>query len=181
MFIIGAHGADANGNSVLLNNSAKWEGGIHGINTDALMNNPVIDGPTIGGTRSSSRTTSCSSRSPRSPLSRSAHRVTRTSTRSPTRPPATPADRPNGHVLRVVGVVPTLSGLVTTPTTLSGKPSQISRLRHPQREPTARGLNATLPRADDRQRGNVVGPARAREKPRFRDFYRGAEIRTRDL
>lgn len=28
------------------------------------------------------------------------------------------------HVLRVVGVVPTLSGLVTTPTTLSGKPSQ---------------------------------------------------------
>ena len=50
MFIIGAHGVDASGNSVFLNNSAKWEGGIYGIGVDYLSNNAVIEGPTIGGT-----------------------------------------------------------------------------------------------------------------------------------
>lgn len=50
MLIVAAHGTDASGNSVLLNNSAKWEGGIYGTGIDALSNNAVVEGPTIGGT-----------------------------------------------------------------------------------------------------------------------------------
>jgi hypothetical protein len=50
MLIIGAHGQDASGRSVFLNNSAKWEGGIYGTGIDYLSNNAVIEGPTIGGT-----------------------------------------------------------------------------------------------------------------------------------
>jgi Tfp pilus assembly protein PilX len=50
MLIVGAHGSDASGNSVFLNNSAKWEGGIYGVNKDTLSNNAEIEGPTIGGT-----------------------------------------------------------------------------------------------------------------------------------
>lgn len=50
MLIVAAHGRDASGNSVLLQNSAKWEGGIYGTGIDALSNNAVVEGPTIGGT-----------------------------------------------------------------------------------------------------------------------------------
>ena len=50
MFIVGAHGVDASGRSVFLNNSSKWEGGIYGTGVDYLSNNAVIEGPTIGGT-----------------------------------------------------------------------------------------------------------------------------------
>jgi hypothetical protein len=50
MLIVAAHGVDASGNSVLLGNSSKWEGGIYGVGTDALSNNAVVEGPTIGGT-----------------------------------------------------------------------------------------------------------------------------------
>ena len=50
MLIVAAHGSDASGNSVLLQNGAKWEGGIYGTKTDALSNNAVVEGPTIGGT-----------------------------------------------------------------------------------------------------------------------------------
>ena len=50
MLIVGAHGQDASGNSIFLNNSSKWEGGVYGVNQDYLSNNAVIEGPTIGGT-----------------------------------------------------------------------------------------------------------------------------------
>lgn len=50
MLIVGAHGKDASGRSIFLNNSAKWEGGIYGTGIDYLSNNAVIEGPTIGGT-----------------------------------------------------------------------------------------------------------------------------------
>jgi len=50
MLIVGAHGQDASGRSVFLDNSAKWEGGIYGTGIDYLSNNAVIEGPTIGGT-----------------------------------------------------------------------------------------------------------------------------------
>jgi hypothetical protein len=50
MLIVGAHGVDASGNSVSLAIGAKWEGGVYGVNTVALSNNAVIEGPTIGGT-----------------------------------------------------------------------------------------------------------------------------------
>jgi Tfp pilus assembly protein PilX len=50
MFIVGAHGQDASGNSIVMGNGSKWEGGVYGINKVLLNNNAVIEGPTIGGT-----------------------------------------------------------------------------------------------------------------------------------
>ena len=101
MFIIGAHGVDASGNSVFLNNSAKWEGGIYGIGVDYLSNNAVVEARRSAA-RSSSRTTSSSSPFRRSRWFPSGRPATRTSTRSRTRRRATPADRGTGPPTRSI-------------------------------------------------------------------------------
>lgn len=49
MLIVVAHGNDGSGNSVVLYNNAKWEGGLYAYNNMDLVNNAVVEGPMILG------------------------------------------------------------------------------------------------------------------------------------